>query len=84
MKGSMQHKDLCSEEAELEDSEKDRTVDEELAWRETGGYYDKGWLNGSIQYFNKKHGEYKASFGDGSIDYIRESDIDGVELVLVQ
>ena len=61
----------CDDEAELEDNEKDRTSDEELVGRETREYYDNGWFNGSINYFNKMLVEYKVTFTDGSIDYIK-------------
>jgi len=37
----------CDNEAELEDNEEDRTLDEELVGREIRGYYDNGWFNGS-------------------------------------
>ena len=62
----------CDDEAELEDNEKDRASDEEIVGREIRGYYDNGWSNGSINYFNKKLEEYKVTFTDGSIDYIKK------------
>jgi len=43
-----------------------------------------GWFNGSINYFNKKLEEYKVTFADGSIDYIKKNDIDSVEIILLQ
>ena len=42
------------DKAELEDNEEDRTLGEELVGRGILGYYDNGWFNGSINYFNKK------------------------------
>ena len=72
----------CVDKAELEDNEEDRTLDEELVGRGILGYYDNGWFNGSINYFNKKLEEYKITFTDGSIEY--KPDIDGVELILLQ
>ena len=56
--------------------------------RKIQGHYEKGnnkesWYTGTIQYFNKKLLEYYVKFADGSFDYIKFSDIDGIEIVLL-
>merc|ERR1711971_644038 len=48
------------------------------------GNYETGWHYGKIEYFNVKMQEYKVSFADGlDPDYIKESDIDGVDIILL-
>ena len=48
-----------------------------------GGYMKMGVFNGVIKYFNKVLNEYIVVFEDGSEDYLREEDINGVDVILI-
>jgi hypothetical protein len=65
----------------------DRTKDLKVAplvGKKIRGNYETGWHYGKIEYFNVKMEEYKVSFEDGlDPDYIKESDIDGVDIILL-
>ena len=43
--------------------------------------YESGWHIGQVMYFNRTLEEYKVSFEDGSIDFVPEEDIDGIEVI---
>ena len=47
------------------------------------GLYETGWHSGKLEYFNSKIKEYMVSFEDGSEDYLKEEDIDNVDIILV-
>ena len=73
-------------EAETEriDKEDDRTTNHELIGKQIRGHYETGWHVGRIEYFNRSLEEFHVLFDDGSEDYIKETDIDGVEIILVK
>ena len=70
---------------QLEDSEGDRVYQDEfnLVGRKLKALYNNGWFTGDILYFNTSLNEYKVQFDDGSMDYIEPSDIDNVEIMIV-
>ena len=45
--------------------------------------YKNVWFEGEIVFYSNKLGEYHISFNDGTLDYVKAEDIDGVELVLL-
>merc|ERR1739838_602216 len=69
------------------DLDSDQTRDLKIAplvGKKIRGNYETGWHYGKIEYFNVKMQEYKVSFADGlDPDYIKESDIDGVDIILL-
>jgi len=69
------------------DLDTDQTRDPKIAplvGKKIRGNYETGWHYGKIEYFNVKMQEYKVSFADGlDPDYIKESDIDGVDIILL-
>ena len=66
-----------------EDNEDDRTIYHELVGRDIRGHYETGWHVGKLEYYNKNLQKYLVQFGDGSTDYIKKEDIDGLQLILV-
>ena len=44
--------------------------------------HEDGWHIGKIDYFNNKLGEYHVKFRSDE-DYLKKSDIDGVEMILL-
>ena len=74
---------MPEEVAERMDSEKDRLYDAPLVGRNLRGIYENGVFNGVIKYFNKVLNEYNVVFEDGSEDYLREEDINGVDVILM-
>ena len=69
---------------ERHDSEGDRVYTENLVGRKIRGLYESGWHVGVLDYFNVRLKEYHIRFPDSDEDdYIKSSDIDGVEMVLV-
>ena len=75
--------EVPEEVAERVDSEKDRLYDDPLVGRNLRGIYKNGVFNGVIKYFNKVLNEYNVVFEDGSEDYLREEDINGVDVILM-
>ena len=61
----------------------DRIFNAKLVGRKIRGLYETGWHDGKIEYFNSKLQEYFLSFEDGSSDYLKESDIDGSQVMLI-
>ena len=47
------------------------------------GLYESGWSEGEIMYYNNELGEYHIFFNDGTSDFVKAEDTDGVELVLL-
>ena len=45
--------------------------------------YENGWFHGDVLYFNSKLEEFKVKVSDGSFDYPKKEDIDGIEVVLL-
>ena len=43
--------------------------------------YENDWFHGDVLYFNSKLEEVK--FSDGSFDFLKKEDIDGIEVVLL-
>ena len=76
--------DSVAEEAEyLEDKEEDRRQDHKLKGKKVEVLYENGWFTGKILYYNEQLDEYKVTFIDNTFDFIKSSDIDGVEVKLV-
>ena len=69
----------------LEDIESDRIFNDDfdLVGRKLKALYTNGWFVGNIIYFNTVLKEYKVEFEDGTSDYIEPSDIDNVEIILI-
>ena len=66
------------------DDESDQTYDDHLVGKIIrGNYRSSGWHNGKIEYFNTNLKEYLVLFDDGSSDYIKEDDIDGKDVILL-
>ena len=65
------------------DYEEDQTYDDPLVGKKLRCNYDSGWHTGKIEYFNTKLEEYVVLFEDESSDYIKKSDIDGLEIILL-
>ena len=61
----------------------DRTSNAKLVGRKIRGLYETGWHTGELKYFNTKTQEYFVSFEDGSPDYLKEEEIDNIEVILV-
>merc|ERR1712150_29419 len=61
-----------------------RTVNYELVGQKIKGLYETGWHVGQVKYFNTFLQEYLVEFRDGSTDYIKKEDIDGLQIMLVQ
>lgn len=65
------------------DSVEDHSFTEPLVGRKIRGLYEDGWHVGTLDYFNTKFEEYHIQFLDSSEDdYIKSTDIDGVEMIL--
>ena len=65
------------------DAKSDRTYDDRLVGKKIRCNYETGLDIGKIKYFNFKLKEFRVLFDDGSEDYIKEVDIDGKELILL-
>ena len=66
------------------DDPSDQTYDDHLVGKKIcGNYGTAGWHNGKIEYFNTKLKEYLVLFDDGSSDYIKEDDIGGDDIILL-
>ena len=65
------------------DYTEDQTYDDPLVGKKLRCNYDSGWHTGKIEYFNTKLEEYVVFFEDESSDYIKKSDIDGLEIILL-
>ena len=76
-------KSEANEEVERLDMTCDRIFSGELIGKKIRGHYNTGWHIGTLHYFNTKLKEYMVKFEDGSEDYIEESDIDGLEIILL-
>ena len=61
----------------------DRTSNAKLVGRKIRGLYETGWHTGEVEYFNSKTQEYLVSFEDESTDYLKEEEIDNIEVILV-
>ena len=66
------------------DHKKDRSYKEILVGRKIRGFYEDGWQSGTIDYFNKNFQQYHIEFEDSSEDdYVKMSDINGVDMILI-
>ena len=66
------------------DALEDRVYDDELVGRKIKAQYnDEGWSTGTVTWFNTRLGEFRTEFEDGSEDYIKRDEIDGVEIILL-
>ena len=74
---------ILKEDDVLEDNVEDRNEDHDLKGRKVEILYSNGWYTGDINYFNSNLNEYKVTFTDGTCDYVKFSDIDGIEVKLV-
>merc|ERR1711974_65223 len=62
----------------------DRIYDDELVGRRVRAEFnDEGWSTGFITWFNTRLNEFRAEFQDGSEDYFKKDEIDGVEIILL-
>ena len=65
------------------DNECDRIYTDELIGNKIKINYEAGWISGTLKYFNATLMEYNALLEDGTEDYIKEGDIDGKDIVLI-
>ena len=65
------------------DNECDRIYTDELIGNRVKINYEAGWVSGTLKYFNTTLMEYNALLEDGTEDYIKEGDIDGKDIVLI-
>ena len=65
------------------DNECDRIYTDELIGNKVKINYEAGWISGTLKYFNTTLMEYNALLEDGTEDYIKEGDIDGKDIVLI-
>ena len=65
------------------DNECDRIYADELIGNRVKINYEAGWVSGTLKYFNTTLMEYNALLEDGTEDYIKEGDIDGKDIVLI-
>ena len=61
----------------------DRSYDDHLVGKKLKCNYETGWYIGKIEHFDTKLKEYLVKFDDGSHDYIKEDEIDGIDLILL-
>ena len=61
----------------------DRSYDDHLVGKKLKCNYETGWYIGKIEHFNTKLKEYLVKFDDESHDYIKEDEIDGIDLILL-
>ena len=74
---------VTKEDEYLEDKVEDRKQDHELKGKKLQVLYESGWFTGEILYYNEQLDEYKVTFDDDTSDFIKPSDIDGIEVKLV-
>ena len=65
------------------DNISDQTYDDHLVGKKLKCNYETGWYIGKIEHFDTKLKEYLVKFDDESHDYIREDEIDGIDLILL-
>ena len=68
---------------ELEDNVTNRSSNAPLVGKKIRGLYENGWFKGESIYHNNSLGEYHISFNDGTSDYVKTKEIDGVQFVLL-
>ena len=64
----------------LEDKVEDRIQDHGLKGKKMEVLYDSGWFLGEICYYNTHLNEDE----DGSCDYIKPTDVDGIEVKILE
>ena len=67
----------------LEDNVRDRDITDTFVGKKLKTLYENGWFIGDIMYFNTALEEYKVVYPDGTYDYIRKDDFDGVQIILL-
>ena len=67
----------------LKDNVRDRHITDKLVGKKFKALYENGWFIGDIMYFNTALKEYKVVYPDGTSDYIRKDDFDGVQIILL-
>ena len=72
-----------TEDDERIDEESDRDYHHEFVGRDIKAFYHSGWHQGRVDYWNKELQELKVDYPDGTVDYIKISDIDDVEVMLL-
>jgi hypothetical protein len=78
------HEDLKGKNSDDRiDNECDRIYTDELIGNKVKINYEAGWISGTLKYFNTTLMEYNALLEDGTEDYIKEGDIDGKDIVLI-
>merc|ERR1711862_821914 len=65
------------------DNESDRIYSDQLIGKKVMVNYENGWMTGTLQYFNTTLMEYNALLEDGTEDYMKECDIDGKDIKLI-
>ena len=68
---------------ERKDEHTDRVYDHIMVKKKVRALYDNGWHTGNIQWYNNKLDEYRVFFPDGTDDYIKLDDADGIEMVVL-
>ena len=71
------------EVVECIDEELDRIYKYPLKNRRVKVLYQE-WEIGSISCYNKKLNEYRVEFEDGTEDYIKLDDVNGIEMILLE
>ena len=69
---------------ERNDSAQDRNFSDLLVGKRIRGHYEDGWHSGTINYYNTKLREYHIEFDDSTEDdYVKKSEIDGINIILL-
>ena len=68
---------------EWEDLEIDHSYDDKLCERKLKPLHDNAWFLRNIEYYNETMSKYRLIYSDGSEDFIKVEDIDGVEIMLI-
>ena len=66
--------------SELEDKAKDQEYDNPFIGRCVRGLYENGWFDGVVVHYNKSLTECVIHYSDGSIEFVKDQDFNGVEL----
>ena len=67
---------------EHEDHDDDLTETTPYCRKKFCSYYEKGWFECDVEYYNKNICKYHVSFNDCSVGYIGEEDIDIIEVIV--
>ena len=67
----------------LNDNVSDRDLQHKLVGQKVKALYDNGWFFGTIVYYNKVLDEFKIDYSDESSDYVKISDFNDTDMILV-